>query len=95
MFEVVTAPLAGVVAVTLADHGLYAGSTFPVLVATSLYNVTLYGNYTVLDVISASVFTIQASTLASTITVTGASGTGEPDRAGPSRAGVAGGATPH
>lgn len=66
----------GVVAVTLTDHGLYPGSTFPILVATSLYNITLYGNYTVLDVISANVFTIQASTLASLITVTGASGTG-------------------
>lgn len=73
-FTVTTA--SGVVAVTLADHGYTAGSTFPILVASSLYNITLYGNYTIIDVISANVFTIQASTVASTIPVTGASGTG-------------------
>jgi hypothetical protein len=66
----------GVVAVTLADNGYSVGSTFPVLVASSLYGITLYENYTVTAIVSSSVFLIEASTLASTIAVTGASGTG-------------------
>ena len=49
------------VSVTLADHGLSVGSTFPVLVATSVGGVTLYGNYTVIEVTSSSVFVIAAS----------------------------------
>lgn len=50
--------------VTLADHGYVAGSTFTALVATSVGGVTIYGNYTVISVTSSSVFTISASTQA-------------------------------
>jgi hypothetical protein len=35
--------------VTLNDHGYTAGSTFAILVATTVGGVTLYGNYIVLD----------------------------------------------
>jgi hypothetical protein len=52
------------VEVTLADHGLNPGDTFPILVATSVGGVTLYGNYIVVSVTSSSVFTISASTSA-------------------------------
>ncbi|KPK13924.1 MAG: hypothetical protein AMJ56_00265 [Anaerolineae bacterium SG8_19] len=54
--------------VTLANHGLAIGDTFPILIATSVGGVTLYGNYIVTDVISSSVFTISASTQASSTT---------------------------
>ena len=50
--------------VTLADHGYVTGSTFTALVATSVGGVTIYGNYTVISVTSSSVFTISASTQA-------------------------------
>lgn len=62
--------------VTLNDHGFLAGSTFPVLIATSFGGVTLFGNYLVLEVLNANSFRISASNTASTIAVTGASGTG-------------------
>ena len=51
-----------VVTVTLADHGLAAGENFPVLIATLVGGVTLYGNYTVREVTSSSQFTIAGST---------------------------------
>lgn len=51
--------------VTLANHGLAIGDTFPVLIATSVGGVTIYGNYIVTDVTSSSVFVISASTSAS------------------------------
>ena len=51
--------------VTLADHGLLAGDTYPILTATSVGGVTLYGNYIVTEVTSSSVFVISASTSAS------------------------------
>lgn len=54
--------------VTLPDHGLVAGDTFPILIATSVGGVTLYGNYIVTDVVSSSVFTISASTSATSTT---------------------------
>ena len=50
--------------VTLADHGLLAGDTFTVLIATSVGGVTLYGNFIVTSVTSSSVFVISASTSA-------------------------------
>jgi hypothetical protein len=50
--------------VTLADHNLLAGDTFPILIATSVGGVTLYGNYIVVSVTSSSVFVISASTSA-------------------------------
>ena len=53
------------VTVTFADHGYSVGSTFPVLVATTVGGVTLFGNYIVTDVASSSVFTISATNSAS------------------------------
>ena len=50
--------------VTLANHGYAIGDTFPILVATSVGGVTLYGNYIVIGVTSTSVFRISASTAA-------------------------------
>lgn len=49
------------VEVTLANHGYAEGDTFPILIATTVGGVTLYGNYIVNSVSSASVFTISAS----------------------------------
>jgi hypothetical protein len=54
--------------VTLANHGYFVGDTFPVLVATSVGGVTLYGNYIVVAVTSTSVFRISASTSATSTT---------------------------
>jgi hypothetical protein len=49
------------VTVTLNNHGYSVGSTYPVLVATTLGGVTLFGNYTVLSVPTSNTFTINAS----------------------------------
>lgn len=54
-----------IVDVTLADHGLAVGDAFPVLVATTVGGLTLYGNYVVISVSSSSVFQISASNIAS------------------------------
>jgi hypothetical protein len=54
------------VTVTLDDHGLAVGSTFPVLVPTTVGGVTLSGNYVVKTVVSSTQFTIQAGNQAST-----------------------------
>lgn len=53
-----------VVTVTLANHGYTPGSTYPVLVSTTLGNVTLYGNYIVNSVGNTSAFTILGSNVA-------------------------------
>lgn len=50
-----------VVTVTLDNHGYSVGSTYPVLVSTTVGGVTLYGNYLVESVIDANNFTILAS----------------------------------
>lgn len=55
--------------VTLANHGLFVGDTFPILVATTVGGVTLYGNYRVIEVTSESVFKISASTEATSAAV--------------------------
>jgi hypothetical protein len=47
--------------VTLPDHALSIGDTFPILVQTSVGGLILYGNYTVARVVSTSIFTIRAS----------------------------------
>ena len=52
------------VSVTLNNHGYLAGDTFPVLIATSVGGVTIYGNYAVISVTSANVFVIAGSTTA-------------------------------
>jgi hypothetical protein len=64
------------VEVTFADHNLLAGDTFPILVATSVGGVTLYGNYIVTSVTSSSVFVISASTSA-TSTATASANSGD------------------
>lgn len=60
-FKTTISPSTPTVTVTLADHGYSVGSTFPVLVATDIGGVTLYGNYIVTSVLSTSTFTIAAS----------------------------------
>jgi hypothetical protein len=54
--------------VTLANHGYVVGDTFPVLVATSVGGITLYGNFIVVSVTSSSVFRISGSTSATSTT---------------------------
>lgn len=64
------------VTVTLNDHGYFIGQTYPVLVATSVGGVTIYGDYTIINVLNQNQFVISATTQASTVTVLGASGDG-------------------
>jgi hypothetical protein len=64
------------VTVTLADHGLFVGSTFPVLVETVIGSTTLYGNYFVTDVTPGVSFVIRASSSAAATPTLAASGTG-------------------
>ena len=54
------------VEVTLADHGLLVGDTFPVFVTTEVGGLTLYGNYLVGSVIDADTFTITGPNTATT-----------------------------
>lgn len=65
-----------IVTVTLADHGLAVGENFPILIATLVGGVTLYGNYIVRGVISSSQFTIAGSTEA-TATASGSENGGD------------------
>lgn len=53
------------VVVTLADHNLQIGATFPILIETTVGGVVLYGNYIVRSVPSSSTFVIVADTEAS------------------------------
>jgi hypothetical protein len=67
------------VTVTLANHGLQVGDTFPVLIPVVAGGVTISGNYLVqsLDIGSpANIFTIQAANSATTTPTLTASGTG-------------------
>lgn len=57
-----------VVTVTLANHGYSPGSTYPILVSTTVGGITLYGNYIVQTVISSSQFTINGPQTASSTT---------------------------
>jgi hypothetical protein len=66
------------VSVTLADHNFSVGSTFPVLVATTVGGITLYGNYIVRSVTSSSVFVIAAENEASSAATVSMNG-GRPD----------------
>jgi len=52
------------VTVTLADHGYAIGDTFPILIATMVGGVTLYGNYIVTSVNSTSEFVISGNSQA-------------------------------
>jgi hypothetical protein len=56
------------ISVTLANHGYAAGDTFPILIATTVGGITLYGNYVVNSVTSSSVFVIGTSAAASSST---------------------------
>lgn len=56
------------VSVTLPNHGYSVGSTFPVLVSTTVGGITFLGNYTVTGVTSTSIFTIQSSSSATSTT---------------------------
>jgi len=53
------------VLVTLPGHGYSVGSTFPVLISTTVGGITFFGNYIVQSVQSTSVFTILGSITAS------------------------------
>ena len=55
-----TIPPSASVVVTLPAHGYSVGSTFPVLVPTTVGGVTFYGQYIVQTVTSANTFTINA-----------------------------------
>lgn len=73
-FTSTISPSTQTITVTLADHGLSVGSTFPVLAATTVGGVTLYGNYIVTTVVSTSQFTIAAAnapTSAATVPMNG------------------------
>lgn len=62
------------VTVTLNNHGLSIGDTFPVLVSTTVGGVTLYGNFDVKSVTSANAFVITApnsATSAATVSING------------------------
>jgi len=48
------------IVVTLPDHKYTVGSTFPILVSTTVGGVTLFGNYTVIAVTNSNEFTIRA-----------------------------------
>ena len=68
-----------VVRVTLANHGLQVGDTFPVLIPVAAGGVTISGNYLVQSLDSgspANIFTIQAANSATTTPTLSASGTG-------------------
>jgi hypothetical protein len=49
-----------IVDVTLPDHGYLVGDTYPILLSTTIGGVTLFGNYTVINVVSSSQFQINA-----------------------------------
>jgi hypothetical protein len=52
------------VTVTLNDHGFLVGSTYPILVPTTVGGVSLYGNY-IVQTVTEDTFTISAGTPAS------------------------------
>lgn len=62
--------------VKLDNHGYIVGQSFPILIAQSIAGVTLYGNYEIHAIVDANNFVISATTQASTVPVTGASGDG-------------------
>lgn len=62
------------ITVTLANHGFSVGNTFPVLVATAVGGVTLYGNYIIRQILTANTFTINAAnkaTSGATVSING------------------------
>lgn len=66
------------VSVTLANNNFQVGSTFPILVSTTVGGITLYGNYIVRSITSSSVFVITAENSA-TSTATASMNGGRPE----------------
>jgi len=64
-----------VINVTLINHGYYVGSTFPILISTTINGVTLFGNYLVQSVIDANNFTIYANNTATSSTLSATTST--------------------
>jgi len=56
------------ITVTLNNHGYLEGDTFPVLIATTVGGITIYGNYNVLAPVTTNTFVISGSTSASSTT---------------------------
>jgi hypothetical protein len=56
------------ISVTLNNHGYSLGSTFPILVSTTVGGVTLLGNYTVQSITSADIFVINGPQSATSTT---------------------------
>lgn len=54
--------------VELTGHGFTAGTTFPILVSTTVGGITFYGNYLIQSVVDADNFIIAATTLATSST---------------------------
>lgn len=63
-----------VVKVTLADHGFETGDTFTAIISTTAASVTIYGNYTVTEVLSTSEFNINAANTAGSSTTASMNG---------------------
>ena len=57
-----------IITVTLANHGYAVGDTFPVLIATTVGGITLYGNFIVNSVPTSNTFTIAGKNNASSTT---------------------------
>lgn len=57
-----------VVNVVLNDHGYLAGDTYTAIVSTTLGSITVYGNYTVTEVVSVNEFKINAANTAGSTT---------------------------
>ena len=66
LFSVVSG--SAITTVTLANHGYSVGSSFPVLMSTTVGGATFYGDFDVETVISSSQFTISATTLPTSTT---------------------------
>lgn len=64
------------VTVTLADHGYVVGDTFSVVVPVLSGSIRFFGNYSVIQVLTANTFTIRADNSATTIVPTSAVTTG-------------------
>ena len=58
-----TTVASAVVNVLLTNHGYSVGETFPILIATTVDNLILYGNYQINTVVNANNFTITATNL--------------------------------
>lgn len=62
-----TSPGSATITVTFPNHGYYVGNTFPVLRATTVDNITLYGNYLITSVSNPNTFSIAVSNISASI----------------------------